>query len=112
MRVIKYINTFAISLPFLVAFAYVKYGFDAIIVSLYSTMVTGFIQVVLGIILFIHNPVNKFIQAYSSAVLLFFALWYFNVCFYYLDFLTSFLVPTPLILAIYLSILIYRRKHL
>ena len=112
MKTIKYINTFAIILPFLIALAYFKYGIDAIIVSLYSTMITGFIQIVLGIILFINNPRNKFILAYLIAVILFFALWYFNVSIYYANFMTNFLIPIPLILAIYLSVIIYRRKQL
>lgn len=75
-------------------------------------MITGFIQAILGIILLINNPRNKFIQSYIVAVILFFAAWYFNQNINYLDFISFILLPIPPILATYLSILIYRRKQL
>jgi len=112
MKIIKYMNSFAIALPFLIALTYPIIEENAIFLSLYSTMVTGFVQVILGITLFFKNPKDKFINAYLISVLLFFGLWYFNMNVYYLNFLTNFLLPIPLILAIYLSVLIYRRKLL
>ncbi len=111
MKIIRYINTFAIALPFLIAFTYPIIEEIAIVFSLYSTMLTGFIQVILGVVLFINNPKNKFIKAYLISVLSFFALWYFNMNVYYVNFLTNFLIPIPLILAIYLSVLIYKRNN-
>jgi len=110
MKIIKYINTFAITLPFLILITCSIFGDDAIYVSLFSTIITGIIQIILGLILLLKNPRNKFIQAYLISVILFFVLWYFNVSIYYIDFLTFILVPIPLILAIYLSVLIYRKK--
>lgn len=111
MKIIKYINTFAITLPFLITSTYPIIGETAIYFSLYSTMITGLIQVILGIILLINNPKNKFIQFYIVAVILFFTGWYFNQNINYLDFISFILLPIPLILATYLSILIYRRKQ-
>ena len=110
MKIIKYMNTFAIALPFLIALTYPIIEENAIFFSLYSTMVTGFIQVILGITLFLKNPKDKFFKAYLISVLLFFGLWYFNMNVYYVNFLTNFLIPIPLILAIYLSVLIYRKN--
>ncbi|MFC6096878.1 hypothetical protein ACFPVY_09495 [Flavobacterium qiangtangense] len=112
MKIIKYINTFAILIPFLAALFFLQFGIETMIYSLYFLMLTGFIQGILGIILFIKNPKDKFIKAYLIAVLLFFGLWYFNMNVHYLNFLTNFLIPIPLILAVYLSVLIYKRKQL
>lgn len=112
MKIIKYINTFAIALPFLIALTYPIIEENAIFLSLYSTKVTGFVQVILGITLFFKNPKDKFFKAYLISLLLFFGLWYFNMNVYYVNFLTNFLLPIPLILAVYLSVLIYKRKQL
>lgn len=112
MKIIKYMNSFAIALPFLIALTYPIIEENAIFLSLYSTMVTGFVQAILGITLFFKNPKDKFINAYLISVLLFFGLWYYNASINYVNFLTNFLLPIPLILAIYLSVLIYRRKLL
>lgn len=112
MKTIKYINTFAISLPFLIAITYPIFEDSAIVFGLYSTMITGFLQVILGIIMLFKNPKNKSFQFYIAAVLLFFSLWYFNANIYYSDSLSVCLFSIPPILAIYLSVLIYKKEKL
>jgi hypothetical protein len=109
MKAVKYLNTFAIGLPFLILTAYPIYDETSIFYALYSTMITGFIQVILGLYLFIKEPKNKFIIAYLSTVILFFSLWYFNMNIFYSDYIGFSLFPIPLILAIYLSFLIYKK---
>mgnify|MGYP003435383528 CR=1 FL=1 len=114
MKTIKYLNTFAFGLPLiLLVFGIVINDTEGnyIAYALFSTIITGFIQVVLGIIFFIKEPKNKNIVIYLFIVFIFFLLWYFNVKFIYSDFLTYFLFPIPLLLAIYLSIIIYSTKQ-
>jgi len=108
MKAIKYINTFAIALPFVIAITYPIFKENAIILALLSTMVTGFLQVCTGIKMLADNPKNKTLQMYIYGVVFFFGLWLMNHIIGYNDFLTYILVPIPLILAIYLSLFIYK----
>jgi len=112
MKTIKYTNTFAISLPFLIAITYPIFEDTAIFFSLYSTMLTGFLQVLLGVILFFRRPDNKPIITYLSAVGSFFLLWYLNANFIDSDALTYCLFIVPPILALYLSLIIYKTEKL
>lgn len=110
MKTIKYLNTFAIGLPFFILITYFIYKDNSIFWALYSTMVTGFIQVTLSIFLLIKNPKDKFILGYLASVVLFLLLWYFNDIFLYSTFLIWTLIAIPPILAIYLSCIIYKQK--
>ena len=113
MKTMKYLNTFAVVLPLILLVVGISINDSAgnyIAYALYSTIITGFIQVVLGIILFIKEPKNKNIVIYLLIVFIFFLLWYFNVKFIYSDYLTYFLFPIPFLLATYLSIIIYTKK--
>lgn len=114
MRTIKYLNTFAIGLPLIllvVGIAINDTSGNYIAYALYSTIIIGLIQVISGIIIFIKEPKNKKIIIYLSIVFIFFLLWYLNVKIIYSDYLTYFLFPIPLLLAIYLSIIIYTKKE-
>lgn len=109
MKIIKHLNSFAIGLPFLILITYPIYKEVSIIYSLYSTMITGFIQVILSFLILIIEPKNKFIITYLSLVILFFSLWYFNMTCFYSDYLTYFLFLIPILLAAYLSFIIYKK---
>jgi len=111
MKAIKYLNTFAIGLPILIALL----GFidiDYIGTALVSTILTGFIQVVLSLLLLYYSPKNKYLQIYITTVILFFTLWCLNINIFHSDFLTFLLFPIPLLLAIYLSSIIYKKETL
>lgn len=109
MKTIKYLNTFAVGLPFLILLTYPIYLDTSIFYALYSTMITGFIQVILGLVMLFREPKNKFIITYLITVLLFFLLWYLNMNVFNSDYMTFFLFSVPPILAIYLSIIIYKK---
>lgn len=111
MKVIKYLNTFAVGLPILIVLFGLIDG-NYIGTALVSTMLTGFVQIILGLLLLYYNPKNKNLQIYIATVILFFSLWYFNMNIFYSDFLTFFIYPIPLLLAIYLSIIIYKKQKL
>lgn len=111
MKAIKYLNTFAVGLPILIGlFGLINENYIG--TALVSTMLTGFIQVVLGLLLLYYNPKNNYLQLYMVTVILFFLLWYLNAEHIYSEYLTFFLIPMPLLLALYLSIIIYKKETL
>lgn len=115
MKIIKHINTFAIGLPLtLLLIGLIKDdpGQNFIGYALFSTILTGLIQVLLGLFLWYKNPRSIHLRIYIISVILFFLLWYLNSLINYLDILTFILLPIPLILAIYLSIIIYTKKEI
>ncbi len=111
MKTIKHLNTIAIGIPLILTILSIIDN-GLIILAIYSTIITGVIQVLLGLIILIKEPRNKYIIIYFLVVIAFFSLWYFNVKSVYSDLLTFTLFPIPLILAIYLSILIYKKEKL
>ena len=79
--------------------------------SAYSTMITGLLQIIIGIIFWIKHKENIYIKIYFLLVLTFFSLWHYNVNVYYIDELTWILLFTPLALCIYISVIIYSQKE-
>lgn len=115
MKILKILNTVAIALPIILLLIGISINDSAgnyISYALYSTMITGAIQILLGLIILIKEPRNKYIIMYFLVVIAFFGLWYFNVKIIYSDLLTFTLFPLPLLLAIYLSVLIYKKEKL
>jgi len=111
MKSLKITNSIAIGLPILLLSIGIIINDTAgnyIAYSLFSLIITGFIQIILGLILLFKNPKNIFYNIYILIVILFFALWYIDVKIYYSDILSIILFPIPIFLAIYLSILIYK----
>ena len=109
MKAIKNINTFAIGLPFLILLTYPIAKESAYFFALFSTMATGFIQVLLAIKLIVREPSNRNLQIYFAGVIFFFCLWFINSQIYYNDTIDYILFGIPPVLAIYLSILIYKK---
>ncbi|MBE8727671.1 hypothetical protein [Flavobacterium hungaricum] len=107
MKTIKYINTFAVSLPFVILLSYPFIEEGALIFSLLSTMATGFLQVMIAFKMLYDGKCDSKIYIYFAGVTLFFILWYSfpNTNYTFLIF------SLPLILAIYLSILVYSEKQ-
>ena len=77
----------------------------------YSTMLTGLLQIIAGIVFCKNNKENIYIKRYVVLVLTFFSLWYYNVNANYIDELTWILLFTPLALCIYISVIIYSQKE-
>ncbi len=112
MKYLKILNTLAIGIPIMILVTYPIFKDGALFWGLFSMMLTGLIQVIVGLILLLKDPRNCYFISYILIVILFFGLGYFNMNVYYSDFLTFLLFPIPLLLAIYLSILIYKRERL
>ena len=111
MKIIKYINTFAISLPFLILLTWPFFEEGAVIFALLSTMLTGLFQFSLAIKMLFDNPSDKELQYYTIGVFSFFLLWLVNHLIGYNNFITYLLCPAPLLLAIYLSTIIYKKAN-
>jgi len=104
MKILKIINTIAILLPLIIFGTYPIFKDDALFWSIYSTMLTGFLQVIIGLVIWIKDLKNTFIQLYLLGVIIFFiGVSITNSGIFWL---------MPPILCIYLSNIIYKRKKL
>jgi len=109
MKAIKILNTIAIATPFALLLMEVIFrdgGFAMF--ALLSTMFTGFVQVILGIILLIKFPKYMYYQIYLTGVVGYFVLWFISSEFDLQDGFAYFLFSIPPCLAVYLSVLIYK----
>ncbi|WP_447636047.1 hypothetical protein [Flavobacterium microcysteis] len=75
MTFLQKINCFAIGLPFVIASSEVVEP-GMFYIALLSTMVTGFLQVYIGLNLLVNHYKNRHLQAYLLFCILFFSLWY------------------------------------
>ena len=112
MTTIQKINTFALSLPLVILASYPVFKEEALIFALISAMITGFIQVIISFFLLAKNPKNKWYQFYILAVISFFVLWYYSTTIQNNnDHITYILLATPPILAIYISVIVYKKVN-
>ncbi|MFH6996092.1 hypothetical protein [Flavobacterium sp. FlaQc-48] len=109
MKTIKQTNLFALALPFTILLSYPFLKEGALIFSLLSTMVTGFLQFCIGVRMLTENPGDKSLQKYMAGVVIFFALWYINSQIEYSKTLFHIIFSIPLVLAIYLTVIIYKK---
>lgn len=75
MTFLQKINCFALGLPFVIAVLAV-FEVGMLTFALLSTMVTGFLQVCIGLSLLINHYKNRHLLAYLLFCILFFSLWY------------------------------------
>lgn len=110
MKTIKQINSIAIAIPLLLLI----YGFideTGFYLSAYSTMLTGLLQIIIGLLYWYKYKNDINIKIYFLLVITFFSLWYYNENILYIDKLAYILFTTPPILCIYLSIIIHLKKE-
>jgi uncharacterized protein len=107
MKTIKYINLFAIGLPLLIVTTYPIFKESALFFALISTMLTGFMQVALGLFLFSNEPKKKPTMLYLIFVIIYFVSWYILTEMYLMDAFLVYLFAMPVILASYLTYVIY-----
>lgn len=110
MKILKLVNSIAIAIPIF----FLLYGFideTGFYLSAYSMIITGFLQLIIGLIFWLKFKNDLNIKIYFTLVLLFFSLWYFNENIFYIDELTWPLISMPPILVVYLSIIIYKKSN-
>ena len=114
MKAINYLNYFFVGLPItliLLGFLIAPHQGNLIGYGLFSTIFTGLFQVVIGIQMLIDEPHDKMLQTYIAIVILFFVILLFNVLNLNSDILYFILLFIPPVLAIYLSLLIYKKAN-
>uniref|UniRef100_UPI00404A0A5D hypothetical protein n=1 Tax=Gelidibacter sp. TaxID=2018083 RepID=UPI00404A0A5D len=83
---------------------------DFIFYALLSTMLTGFVQAIIGLKMLIDEPKDKKLQLYIKSVLIFFLLWFIignsNIISHEIDYLIAVI---PILLAIFLTYIIYKK---
>ena len=113
MKTIKILNTIAVGIPImLMLIGIIKQDSagEFIGYALFSTIFTGFVQVMLGLSLLRKFPENIHYQIYIVAVVSFFVLWFIVHSFNLYD-VGYLLLGVPPCLALYLSVLIYSRPN-
>ena len=110
MENLKLTNSIAIIIPLFLGFLGIVEPISLYFAD-YSTMLTGLLQIIIGIIFWTKHKENIYIKIYFLLVLTFFSLWYYNLNVYYIDELTWILLFTPLVLCIYISVIIYSQKE-
>ncbi|AOZ98618.1 hypothetical protein [Flavobacterium commune] len=110
MKIINYLNYFFVGVPtILFLIGILKDSF--LFFGLLSVIMTGLFQVTIGIKMLIDKPNDKFLMAYIIGVLTFFILWFICLITDYENPMFYILISTPPILAIYLSIIIYKKAN-
>ena len=106
---IHHVNLFAVGLPIIFVLLGIFFK-ELIFFGLLSTMLTGLIQVILGIILFFNDPKDNPIKIYLGSVIVYFLLLFIvSNSFQNLGDFTIIFVLIPAILAIYLTIIILKK---
>jgi hypothetical protein len=109
MKNLNYLNYFFVGMPlFLYLISAINIAF--LCFAMLSTILTGIFQVTIGIKMLMDEPQDKNLQIYIISVVLFF----FSVIMIYkfelYDFLNFTVFGIPPIIAIYLSIIIYKKQ--
>jgi hypothetical protein len=101
MKAIKTLNTIALCIPIFISL-FAIFASEILALALFSTMVTGLIQMILAFKYWQENPKNIFIKIYFFIVaVFFFFLNYFN---------ESWIWFLPPVLCLYLSIIFYTHE--
>ena len=110
MKAIKYLNTFAIGVP-IILILLAPFDGEILFYSMFSMVLTGALQTILAIAFWIKNKNNFFIRIYFLLSIAFFLIFYvFNN--FRLDDVFSFQFwAMPILLALYLSLIIYTWKE-
>lgn len=109
MKDLKLTNTIAIGIPIFFLMISIFDEFFLLLAA-YSTMITGFLQVIIALVALYRVKKNIYIQIYLFLVVLFFSSWYYNENIHYNNLWVWPLTFTPLFLCICLSIIIYNLK--
>lgn len=110
MKNLKLTNSIAIIIPLFLGVLGIVEPISLYFAA-YSTLLTGLLQIIVGLIFWTKHKDNVNIKVYFFLVVSFFSLWYYNVNIIHIDALTWPLIFTPLVLCIYISVIIYSQKE-
>jgi hypothetical protein len=110
MKNLNYLNYFFIGLPlFFCLIATINIGFLSY--AMLSTILTGLFQVVIGLKILADEPNDKGFQIYATSVVLFFISLIVICKMELYDLLNYFLFGIPPFIALYFSIVIYKKAN-
>ncbi len=98
MTATQSINSLAIGIPFAIA-VFAIFDTVAFVFALLSTMVTGVLQITIGLSLLKNHYKNIYLQIYLFVCALFFSLWYFTSW--------DWIWALPVVLVIYMTIIVH-----
>ena len=110
MKTLNYLNYFFVGVPITLSLIGIIND-EFSLFALISMIATGIFQVVIGIKMLIDDPRNKHLITYICGVFTFFILWYLNKNHFRIDTVTSLLFSMPPLLALYLSVIIYKKAN-
>ena len=111
MKAINYLNYFFVGIPVLLILIGVFCSGELACCGLLSTMLTGLFQLIFGIKMLIDEPNDKNLQHYICGVIFFFLLWLINALVLSWEFIYFILSIIPPILAIYFSMITYKKAQ-
>jgi hypothetical protein len=114
MKNLNYLNYFFVGIPaLLISLGYITNQSSGNLIGcgLLFMILTGLFQIVIGIKMLIDEPKDKMLQIYIISIILFFMTLIINGLILYSDILYFGLLLVPPILAIYLSIIIYKKAN-
>lgn len=115
MKILNCLNIFFVGIPLiLIALGFITQENNGNLIAqgLMFTTLTGLFQVVSGAILIIFNPKDKMLKWYLFGVFLFFFCWICNSNIIYIPILEYAQFALPPILAIYFSVIIYKKANI
>ncbi|MEO8535830.1 MAG: hypothetical protein ABI441_18885 [Flavobacterium sp.] len=108
MKNLNYLNYFFVGLPIVFCLiATINIGFLSF--AMLSTILTGLFQVVIGTKMIIDEPQDRNLQIYIISVVLFFSALIIISKMELHNFLNYFLFGVPPVIAIFLSVIIYKK---
>lgn len=111
MKNLNRLNYFFVGLPITLCIAGI-FSEAFLLYGILSTILTGFYQATIGFKMFFDEPDDRNLQIYVATVILFFSLWIGNAVINYNNLIIYCLIATPPSLAIYFSVIIYKKANL
>ncbi|QDW18971.1 hypothetical protein [Flavobacterium sp. KBS0721] len=111
MKAINYLNYFFVAAPIILIIIGLFTSSELACFGLLFTILTGLFQLIFGIKMLIDEPDDKNLQAYVNGVIFFFLLWPVNAFIMHFEFIYFLLFIIPIILAIYFSIITYKKAY-
>lgn len=110
MKTINYFNYFFVGVPiFFCLMAIINIGFLSY--AMLSLLLTGIFQITIGIKMLVNEPQDKNLQTYAASILLFFITLIVICKMELYDLLNYILFGIPPLIAIFLSIVIYKKAY-
>ncbi len=111
MKAINYLNYFFVGLPVILGIAGIIHEVFPIL-GILATIITGIFQVIIAIKMIIDEPYDRNLQIYITTVIIYFTTWFAFPKIEYIPILKHGLILIPILLAIYLSVIIYKKANL